>query len=169
MTNGSCGSVMAPAAGGYVDRMSTLSRSTTVACPPDRVYAVLSEVERLPEFSDMTAAVRNGPGRPVRVGDRFEQVVRVLGVELESEWRVVEIDPPSLLRFEGEAAGGARATLVERLRPEGDGTRVELEVDYDLPLGILGKAVDAAYLHSKNEEQAEEILAKLKQLCEAAP
>lgn len=147
--------------------MSTLTRATTVACPPDRVYAILAEVERLPEFSDMTVAVRNGPGRPIRVGDTFEQVVRVLGKELESDWRVVELDAPSLLRFEGEAPGGARATLIERLTPEGDGTRVELEVDYDLPLGILGQAVDAVYLHSKNESQAEEILDKLKSLCES--
>lgn len=149
--------------------MSSLTRSTTVACPPDRVYGILAHVERLPDFSDMTVAVRNGPGRPVQVGDRFEQVVSVLGKELESEWHVVEVDPPSLLRFEGTAPGGARATLVERLVPEGTGTRVELEVEYDLPLGLLGQAVDAVYLHGKNEAQAEEILAKLKSLCESTP
>ena len=148
--------------------MGHLTRSTVVACPPDRVYAVLADVERLPEFSDMTVAVRGGPGRPVRVGDRFEQVVSLVGQELDSEWQVVELDPPSLLRFEGSAAGGVRATLIERLVPEGDGTRVELDVDYELPLGVLGRAVDSVYLHRKNEEQADEILAKLKRLCEAA-
>jgi uncharacterized membrane protein len=144
-----------------------LTRSTTIACPPDRAFAVLTDVDRLPEFSDMTVDVRNGPGRPLQVGDTFEQVVRVLGVELETEWRVVEVQAPTLLRLDGTASGDARASLVERLRPDGDGTHIELEVHYDLPLGILGKAVDAAYLHGKNEEQAEEILAKLKQLCEA--
>jgi len=147
--------------------MSSLTRATTVSCPPERVFAVLAEVERLPEFSDMTVAVRNGPGRPVQVGDTFDQVVRVLGKELESEWQVVEVRSPSLLRFEGTAPGGAKASLTERLVPEGDGTRVELEVDYDLPLGILGHAVDAVYLHGKNETQAEEILTRLKALCEA--
>lgn len=149
--------------------MSSLTRSTTVACPPERVFAILAEVERLPEFSGMTVAVRNGPGRPIQAGDIFDQVVTVLGKELESEWRAVEIDAPSLLRFEGTAPGGARASLTERLTPEGAGTRVELEVDYDLPLGLLGQAVDAVYLHGKNETQAEEILASLKSLCESTP
>ena len=148
--------------------MGHLTRSTVVACPPDRVYAVLADVERLPEFSDMTVAVRGGPGRPVRVGDRFEQVVALVGQELDSEWHVVELEPPSLLRFEGSAAGGVRATLIERLSAEGEGTRVELDVDYELPLGVLGRAVDSVYLHGKNEEQADEILAKLKRLCEDA-
>lgn len=146
--------------------MSSLTRSTVIDCPPDRVYGVLSDVERLPEFSEMTVDVRNGPGRPLRLGDRFEQVVKVLGTELETDWEVVELTPPNLLRFQGTATAGARATLVERISRQGDRTLVELEVDYDLPLGILGRAVDAAFLHGKNEEQAEQILARLKELCE---
>jgi ligand-binding SRPBCC domain-containing protein len=146
--------------------MGHINRSTTVSCPPDRVFAVLADVERLPEFSAMTVGIRNGPGRPIQTGDRFDQVVKILGKELESEWRATEIQEPVLLRFEGTAPGGAKATLTERLSAEGDGTRVELDVDYDLPLGILGDAVDAIFLHSKNEEQAEEILSKLKSLCE---
>lgn len=148
--------------------MGHLTRSTVVDCPPERVFGVLSVVERLPEFSAMTVEIRNGPGRALQAGDRFEQVVKLLGKELESEWTVVEVEVPSLLRLEGTAPAGARATLVERLTPEGAGTRVELDVEYDVPLGILGDAIDAVYLHSKNEEQADEILAKLKGLCEAA-
>jgi hypothetical protein len=65
----------------------------------------------------VTADVRNGPGRPVRVGDSFDQVLRVLGVELESEWRVVELDPPTLLRFEGTATAGARAASSSDCNP----------------------------------------------------
>lgn len=38
--------------------------------------------------------------------------------------------------------------------------------DYDLPLGVLGDAVDVIYLHDKNEEQADQILSRLKALCE---
>lgn len=149
--------------------VTALTRSTVVSCPPERVYGVLADVERLPEFSDMTVAVHNGPGRPVQVGDRFEQVVKLLGRDLESEWHVRALQPPTLLRFEGSAPPGVRATLVERLNPEGDGTRVELDIDYTLPLGILGRVVDAVYLRRKNEQQADEILAKLKSLCEAGP
>lgn len=146
--------------------MGSINRSTHVKCPPERVFAVLADVDRLTEFSSMTVAIRNGPGRPVRQGDRFDQVVKVLGKELESEWQVVEVTPPSHLKFEGTGPGGARATLVESIQAEGDGTRVTLDVDYDLPLGLLGDAVDALYLQSKNEEQAEEILERLRRLCE---
>jgi ribosome-associated toxin RatA of RatAB toxin-antitoxin module len=143
-----------------------LTRSVVVDCPPAQVFDVLARVEHLPEFSPMTVAIRRAPGRPLRTGDRFEQVVRVLGKELQSEWTVVEVDAPFLVRLEGTAPGGATATLVEHLSVEPAGTRVELHVEYDLPLGLLGHAVDAVFLHGENEQQAEEILAGLKELCE---
>jgi uncharacterized membrane protein len=148
--------------------MGHLQRSTVVSCPPERVFDVLADVERLPEFSEMTVDIK-GPGRPVEAGDRFQQVVKILGKELASEWEVVTVERPTLLWFSGTAPGGAQATLIERLTPEGSHTRVELEVDYDLPLGILGDAVDAMYLHGKNEEQADQILDRLRTLCEARP
>lgn len=150
---------------GMAGRMGHIVRSTTIACPPQRVFDVLTAVERLPEFSDMTVDV-HGPGRPVEVGDRFDQVVRVLGKELETEWEVVEVVAPTRLRFTGTGPAGATATLVETLEPAGDGTTVRLDVEYDLPLGILGDAVDALFLERKNEEAADEILARLAALCQ---
>ena len=147
--------------------MGHINRQTVVDCPPHHVFSVLEEVERLSEFSDMTVDVK-GPGRPLRRGDTFEQVVKVLGKQLETTWTLVEVEPDSMLKFEGAGVGGARATLIERVTLEGLGTRVEMDVEYDLPLGILGDAVDAVYLHSKHEEQAEEILAKLKTICETS-
>jgi len=145
--------------------MGHLARSTVVACPPEAVYDLLTRVDRLPELSDMTVSVE-GPGRPVEVSDSFEQVVKVLGKELDSTWQVVDLRPSSELRFRGDAPVGASATLTERLTPTGEGTRVDFEVEYDLPLGILGAAVDAVLLRAKAEEMAEEILVRLKALCE---
>ena len=57
--------------------MTNILRDITVSCPPEHVFAVLAKVEPLPEFSDMTVRVENAPGRPVEIGDRFDQVVRV--------------------------------------------------------------------------------------------
>lgn len=147
--------------------MGHVQRSIVVGCPPEQVFAVLADIEQLPSFSSMTVDVRGGPGRALRTGDRFTQVIRLVGKELESDWQVVEVHEPTLLRLSGDAPGGATATLVERLTPEGTGTRVELDVEYDLPLGLLGDAIDAIFLERKNTEQAEEILATLKRRCEA--
>lgn len=46
--------------------MASFVRDIFVACPPSRVFGVLSDLDRLPEFSEMIVAIRKGPGRPNR-------------------------------------------------------------------------------------------------------
>jgi uncharacterized membrane protein len=146
--------------------MANFVRDVVVSCPPDHVFGVLANVERLPEFSEMTVAVRNGPGRPVQKGDRFEQAVKVLGVEFDTEWEVVDVVPDSMIRFDGRSHSNGRASLTQNITAEGEGSRVRFEVDYDPPFGILGEIADKMVFEHRNEDQAEQILARLKELCE---
>lgn len=148
--------------------MTTISRDTVVQCPPSRVFAVLADLERLTEFSDMTVAVRNGPKHPVQVGDTFEQVVKVLGIEIDTKWEVVEVVADRLIRFEGHSDGDGRASLTHRVDPDGTGSRVTFEVEYDPPLGILGDIADKLVFERKHEHEAEQLLSRLRQLCESS-
>ena len=146
--------------------MTIIKRDIAVSCPPEHVFAVLANVERLPEFSDMTVRVENGPGRPVEVGDTFDQVVKILGIELDTEWEVTGVVPGRSITVSGISKSNGKASLTETITPTGDGCRVDFEVDYDLPLGILGEIADKLIVEKKNEDTAEQILTKLKALCE---
>ena len=148
--------------------MTNFVRDIVVACPPDHVFDVLSNVERLPEFSEMTVAIRKGPGRAVQVGDKFEQAVKVLGVEFDTEWKVTEVVPARTIRVEGSSQHNGKASLTQHVTAEGTGSRVSFEVDYDPPFGILGEIADKVVFERKNEEQAEQILNRLKELCEGS-
>jgi uncharacterized membrane protein len=149
--------------------MSKFTRDVVVACPPSHVFGVLSNVERLPEFSHLTVAIRNGPGRVIEVGDRFEQSVRVLGIEFDTDWEVTEVVADTTIRVEGRSQHSGKASLTQNVAPEGTGSRVTFEVDYDPPFGILGDIADKVVFERKNEEDAEHILARLKELCEGTP
>ena len=149
--------------------MGNIAREVSINCPPSDVYALLTEVERLPEFSDMTVAVKNGPGRPLRVGDRFDQVVKLLGVEVDTEWEVTEMVQDCEIRIEGRSKANGRASLTHLVRPDDTGCVVRLEVDYDPPFGILGEIADKLVFEQKNEEDAERILGRLRALCEGTP
>ena len=148
--------------------MTNFVRDIVVACPPDHVFEVLSNVERLPEFSEMTVAVRKGPGRAVQTGDTFEQAVKVLGVEFDTEWTVTEVVPGRTIRVAGTSQHNGKASLTQHITAEGTGSRVSFEVDYDPPFGILGEIADKVVFERRNEEQAEQILNRLKELCEGA-
>jgi len=149
--------------------VTSIERDVVVSCPPDRVFALLSDVERLPELTEMTVAVRNGPGRPIQAGDRFEQVIKVIGIEFDTDWEVTEVVADRLIRVEGRSKSNGRASLTQHISSEGAGTRVTFNVDYDPPLGLLGEIADKVLFERRHEEEAEHILARLKELCEVAP
>lgn len=149
--------------------MSTISSQISVSCPPERVFTVLQDVSRLAEFSHMTMAVRNAPARALQKGDRFEQTVKVLGIVFDTEWVVTELVEGSTVRFEGTSKGNGRAVMTQQVIHEGDGSRVEFEVEYDPPLGIIGDIADKVLFERRHEEATEQILARLKQVCESVP
>ncbi len=117
----------------------------------------------------MTVAVRNGPGRALATGDRFEQVVKVLGIEFETDWQATSVVVDSLIELKGTSLSNGSATLVQQVVPENDGCRVTFTVNYDPPFGLLGEIADKILFERQNEQQAERILLALKGICEAIP
>jgi hypothetical protein len=148
--------------------MTTIRRQITIACRPPEVFDVLADVERLAEFSHMTLGISNGPGRPLAVGDHFNQVVKVLHVELDTEWEVTELVDDERIRVEGRSKANGSARMTQEIAPLGDGSLVTFEIDYDPPFGILGEIADRAVFEKRHEQDAEQILAGLKTLCERA-
>jgi len=149
--------------------MTSIQREIHISSPPTKVFAVLADAERLAEFSHMTVAVRNGPGRPLAVGDHFEQVVKVLHIELDTEWEVTQVIADELIRVEGRSKSNGAASMTQRIAVDGEGSRVTFDIDYDPPFGLLGDIADKVVFERRHEADAELILASLKTLCEGAP
>lgn len=148
--------------------MTSIRRQISISCAPNEVFQVLADVERLAEFSHMTVGISNGPGRPLAVGDHFEQVVKVLHLELDTEWEVTELVADETIRVEGRSKSNGSATVTQRVAAEGDGSLVTFEIEYDPPFGILGDIADKAVFEKRHEDDAEQILLGLKTLCEGA-
>ena len=146
--------------------MTNIRRQISISCPPEKVFEVLADVERLAEFSHMTVRISNGPGRTLAVGDHFNQIVKVLHVELDTEWEVTEFVEGETIRVEGRSTANGSATVTQHVAAEGDGSLVTFEIEYDPPLGILGDIADRAVFEKRHEHDAEQILVGLKTLCE---
>jgi len=149
--------------------VTSIRRQISIACPPTKVFEVLADVERLAEFSHMTVGIANGPGRAVQVGDRFDQVVKVLHLELDTEWEVTDVVADERIRVEGRSKANGSASVTQHIAPQGDGSLVTFDVEYDPPFGILGDIADKAVFEKRHEHDAEQILASLKALCEGVP
>jgi carbon monoxide dehydrogenase subunit G len=146
--------------------MTSIRRQISVACEPAKVFAVLADVERLAEFSHMTVAVTGAPGRPLAVGDHFHQIVKVLHVDIDTEWEVTEVAVDQRIRVEGRSMANGSATISQTVALQGDGSLVTFDIEYEPPFGILGDIADRAVFEQRHEHDAEQILMGLKTLCE---
>ena len=125
--------------------MPRIERTVDLPRPPEEVFAVLTDLERLPEWATIVVDTRDVSTSPLRAGATFCQTIRVLGQEIESEWRVIELQPPRVVSYEASSTMGGSLTMTQRLEPAELGTRVHLELDYELPGGVIGAVVDRVY------------------------
>ena len=99
--------------------MATYTVSTHVAAPPDRVFALWTDLDRMREWVGGVTRVSDVSGPLDRVGTTW--VVHFGPVK--SPTRILEVDPPRrfVTKFGSWVLRGRSAATFE---PDGDGTRI---------------------------------------------
>ena len=139
--------------------MPSITRQVDIDAPPERVWALLEDVRRLPEFSSSTLEVRDAPERLTAPGQGYTQVGRLLGKKYTSHWTVVEIDAGRRLRSEGTAGPGVHYCLTQEVIGSGPNrTHLSIVMDYSLPGGPLGRLAAKAGLEARATREAQEVL-----------
>ncbi len=110
---------MTPSSAAGADR--ELRAETTVAAAPDRVWAVLSDLARMPDWSP--ELVRMLPLKPggLRVGQSYLGINRRKAVVWPTRSVVAVLEPGRALAWDTRSSG---ARWVWELVPEGEHTRV---------------------------------------------
>ena len=146
--------------------MTRIERSIDIDRSPQEVFALLTDLDRLQEWATVAGDTRDVSSRPIRNGTTFRQVMRVLGQDLETDWRVDELNAPHHVAYFATAPGGGELAMRQTVIPVRGGSRVELQIDYELPGGFIGELIDRAYVEGHNEREAERSLENLKRLLE---
>jgi uncharacterized protein YndB with AHSA1/START domain len=105
--------------------------SIDVAAPPDRVWEVLVDVERWPEWTDSVTSVRSLDPGPLAVGARVEISQPRIPT---GTYTVTALDPGSAFTWEQRQPGSTVSAHHECIPLPDGGTRVELRV-------VMGGAV----------------------------
>ena len=140
--------------------MTTIHHDVFAACPPEKVWALLSDLEAVKDYNAGVERVavegsqRSGVGAKracdlVPKGRVVERVThwedgRALGLEVaESDW------PIHFMRW------------VTRLEPSGGGTRITQALEYEVKLGPLGWLFDRLVMKRKLTVSLDGVLASL--------
>ena len=101
-----------------------------VDAPIERVWAILSDIERQPEWMHDLKSVRLATPPPVGAGTRAVGRVRVMGISVEDPVEVTAFEPPThfAIRHKGLIRGGGDI----RLAPGADGTSTVVTWDETL-------------------------------------
>jgi uncharacterized membrane protein len=109
------------------------SVTVQVDAPPHRVWEVMSDVERWPDWTPTVTSVRRTNAGPLRIGAK----ARVEQPRLPAAtWVVTALADGRWFDWESRAPG-VRVLARHAVEPNGDGSRVTLAVQFTGPIGSL--------------------------------
>jgi Polyketide cyclase / dehydrase and lipid transport len=112
---------------------ASIAASTTVRATGSDVFALLGDLDRHRELTDRGMRIVSLKGPPGRRTGGLVELRGPFGVTRLARTEVQGAEPRSRLWGSAETAGGARAVLEWRVRPLGEGTRVEVRLDVHAP------------------------------------
>jgi uncharacterized membrane protein len=137
--------------------MAELKKSVFVDAPVEEVFGYLrdpmSNVEWLPSMEEIKEVRGEG------VGARFRWVYRMAGIALEGESTATEFVPNE--RFTTQSSGGVESTWYWTFAPEGGGTRINVVIEYKVPIPVLGRLAEALVV-KQNDRELDTAMANIK-------
>ena len=137
--------------------MATVERSITINAPVEKVFTYIAdprnELETVPSITDIRDIIGQG------VGQRYSWTYKMMGISLKGESEVIEYVPNE--RYVTRSTGGIISTWTWTVKPEGNGTQLNLVVEYTIPVPVLGK-VGERLVSRQSQREADLAMATLK-------
>jgi len=143
--------------------MAKLAKTATIKAPVEKVFAFTTDPTTLAEVWPSLAEVRDVQRLP-NGGTSFRYVYKMAGLRLEGTSEDTEYAANQ--RVVNKTKGGVQATQTFTFQPEAGGTKLIWEIEYTVPIPLLGKLAEAIIV-KMNEREIELVLANLKDRMEA--
>ncbi len=141
--------------------MVKIERSVTINAPADRVFSYLSGPMNLLEWVPSLTDVRDVTG--YGMGQKFSWTYEMIGMSFKGESEITEHVINQ--RIVKKSSGGISSTWTWTLEPVAGGTRLNLVVEYTIPVPVLGKVAERLVLR-QNEREADFAIVNLKEMVE---
>ncbi|MBN2297712.1 MAG: SRPBCC family protein [Deltaproteobacteria bacterium] len=130
--------------------MPRLHKSIDIKAPVGKVFSYLEDPKNAPEWIHSMVEVKDvkGSGR----GTHYNWIWKMAGVKLNGESDLVEDLPNEKMVLKSK--GAAESTWTFKFEPHENMTHLDLDIDYKIPIPILGKVAEKIVMR-QNEREAE--------------
>lgn len=139
--------------------MPNVSKAVTVNRSPAEVIEYIADVTNHPAFIGPLKSVSDLSGDPRRPGTSWTWVFVMSGVEISGSAETIKYEPSRLFSY--RTTSGALSTFEYTAAPQGDATRVQINVSYEMPDTVLGK-VQAPVVERLNDLDGQRAVDNLK-------
>ena len=113
--------------------MTDFTRTIDIDAPPSRVWAIMTDIERWPDWTASVRSIQRLTPGPLAVGSRARIRQPKLAPAL---WQITSLEPERQFTWVTHGPG-VFVTARHRIEPVADGSRVTLAVNYGGPLGTF--------------------------------
>jgi carbon monoxide dehydrogenase subunit G len=130
--------------------MPIINNSINISAPVEKVFAYLADPLSGPEWfvgmSEVTDVTGSG------VGQHYRWKYSMIGIPFHGETTVAEQVPNE--RSVIDSKGGVTSKFTFTFAPHEGGTKLDLEIDYTIPVPVLGKLAEKAVFKRNQREAA---------------
>jgi uncharacterized membrane protein len=137
-------------------------KCVTINAPIEKVYSYVSDSTNLSEIWPSLQEVKNFKKLPDgRTTDSW--TYKMAGIQLKGTTTTEYVENK---KVESKTEGGVKSTQIWTFEPVDGGTSVTFEVEYAIPIPVIGKLAETIVV-KMNENEGDAIMANLKSRMEA--
>jgi uncharacterized protein YndB with AHSA1/START domain len=144
--------------------MPKVTETVEIAAAPAKVFEFISDPKRASTFVPGLNRISNVSSSDAKVGRTWEYEFNWHGLILDGKSECTKLDPPKLYEF--RTISGAKSTWTYRCEARDGRTRLTLEVEFELPQGLVSRFATGGALEKMNRNRAHETLANVEALLE---
>ena len=143
---------------------ATTAQNASIAADPQKVYDFVSEARRAVSFIPGLTKIDNVKPAQVQPGQTWEYEFDWFGFVVSGNSKCIQADSPRVYAF--QTVSGSPSTWTYRFDPDRPGTRLTLEVEYEIPQNLLARYASQSTLEKMNADRARKIVENIKTMIE---
>jgi hypothetical protein len=144
--------------------MPTVTKSITVRATPEKTFQFVARPQANTLYVPSLSRIYDMKGDPNTPGTTWSWDYTMAGVPFSGVSELTAYEPNRRWGF--KTTGPVPSDWRYTITPDGDGSRVEVTIEYTVPDSLLGRMADRAVVERTNEREAEQGLENLKKLIE---